>query len=163
LNAYFLTPHAYETEFVESRLRNIYLAQAQSSLQQQLKAKKPLIELLNDRNPIIVSLTLAQMDQAWTATYAGPVFDLMAHEDGEVRWAATQLLKKHVDSSFDAKLRGLLKDEDLRKRGLSAYIAVYRWKTASFQFIDELLAADAELLRFDAISALILEGGESGK
>ena len=87
----------------------------------------------------------------------------MGHEDQGVRWDATQLLKNKVDTSFDPKLRALLKDNDLRKRGLAAYIAVYRWKSASFPLMDELLADNAELLRYDALSALILEGGAAGK
>src|SRR5438874_3832707 len=163
LNAYFLSPHAYETEFVESRIRNIYFAQAGVSFQNQISAKKPLIEMLNDPNPNIVVMTLEQMNEKWKPENVDLLTTLMGHEDGEVRWEATQLLKKNVDSSFDPKLRALLKDSDLRKRGLAAYIAVHRWKDASFQFIDELLADQAELLRFDAISALVLEGGESGK
>ena len=163
LNAYFLSPHAYETEFVESRIRNIYFPQAELNFQNQVKAKKPLIEMLNDPNPNIVVMTLEQMNEKWKPANVDLLTTLMGHEDGEVRWEATQLLKKNVDSSFDPKLRALLKDSDLRKRGLAAYIAVHRWKDASFQFIDELLADQAELLRFDAISALVLEGGESGK
>ena len=150
LNAYFLSPHAYETEFVESRIRNIYFAQAELNFQNQVKAKKPLIEMLNDPNPNIVVMTLEQMNEKWKPENVDLLTTLMGHEDGEVRWEATQLLKKNVDSSFDPKLRALLKDSDLRKRGLAAYIAVHRWKDASFQFIDEL-------------PALVLEGGESGK
>ncbi len=163
LNAYFLSPHAYETEFVESRIRNIYFAQAGVSFQNQIRAKKPLIEILNDPNPNIVSMTLAQMNEKWKPEYVEPVTTLLGHEDVGVRWEAAQLLKKKVDRSFDPTLRALLKDNDLRKRGLAAYIAVYRWKEASFGFMDELLAEKAELLRFDALSALILEGGETGK
>ncbi len=163
LNAYFLSPHAYETEFVESRIRNICFSQAQSRFQNQTKARKPLRELLNDPDPLVISMALEQMDKIWDPTYVAAVAELMGHEDGSVRWNATQLLKKKVDSSFDPTLRILLKDKDLRKRGLAAYIAVYRWKNASFEFVDELLADDAELLRFDALSALILEGGKSGK
>src|SRR5262252_3665111 len=163
LNAYFLSPHAYETEFVESRLRNIFFVAAQTDFQDQIKAKKPLTELLKDENPAVVELALTSMDQAWQPSYIDPVIALMGHEDQGVRWDATQLLKQRVDSDFDPKLKALLKDNDLRKRGLAAYIAVYRWKSASFPFMDELLAEQAQLLRFDALSALILEGGPAGK
>jgi len=163
LNAYFLSPHAYETEYVESRIRNIYFTQAQVNFQNQIKAKKPLIDLLSDPNPQIVALALEQIGNEWKPTYVDPVSALMGHEDQGVRWGATQVLKKNVDSSFDPKLRALLKDNDLRKRGLAAYIAVYRWKSASFGLMDELLAESAQLLRYDALSALTLEGGPAGK
>jgi Tfp pilus assembly protein PilF len=163
LNAYFLSPHAYETEYVESRLRNIYSAQAQSAFQAQLNAKKTLIELINDPNPMVVSLALEKLETAWQPSYVGALVGLMGHEDGGVRWAATQLLKTKVDSSFDPALSSLLKDKDLRKRGLAAYIAVYRWKKASFPIMKQMLAEESQLLRFDAISALMMEGGEDGR
>jgi len=163
LNAYFRSPHAYETEFVESRIQNIYAAQTQSAFESEMKAKKPLAELLDNPHPGVVSKALEQMETQWQPKYVDSVTALMGHYNQGVRWAATQLLKKKADGSFDAKLRILLKDGDLRIRGLAAYIAVYRWKNASFQVMDELLAAEAQLLRFDAISALILEGGEAGK
>lgn len=161
LNAYFLSPHAYETEYVESRIRSIYIAQGQAEFENQ--KKKPLTDLLNDPNPYVVELALGQMEKQWKPVYLDQVTALMGHEDSGVRWGATELLKKKVDTSFDPKLRALLKDNDLRKRGLAAYIAVYRWKNASFGSMDELLAERAELLRYDALSALILEGGAAGK
>lgn len=163
LNAYFRSPHAYETEFVESRIHNIYFAQTQSAFQSEMKAQKPLVQLLNNQNPGVVSVALEQMDKQWDPKYVDSVMALMGHYNQGVRWAATQLLKKKADPSFDPKLRNLLKDGDLRVRGLAAYIAVYRWKATSFGLIDELLADKAQLLRFDALSALILDGGEVGK
>lgn len=163
LNAYFRSPHAYETEYVESRIRNIYFAQTQSAFQKELSPKKPLVELLDNPRPDVVSMALAGLEREWKPNYLPVVTALMGHENQGVRWEATQLLKKKVDGSFDPALRNLLKHSDLRVRGLAAYIAVYRWKTASFGLIDELLADKAQLLRFDALSALILEGGEEGK
>ena len=163
LNAYFLSPHAYETEYVESRIRNIYIAQAQSSLESQLNAKKTLIELIKDANPLVVSLALEKLEAVWKPTYVDAIVGLMGHENGGVRWDATQLLKKKVDSSFDPTLGGLLKDQDLRKRGLAAYIAVYRWKKDSHPVMRQMLNEESQLLRFDAISALMMEGGEDGR
>jgi tetratricopeptide (TPR) repeat protein len=163
LNAYFLSPHAYETEFVESRLRQIYFERARVKFEDQMKAKRSLIEMLGDPDPIVVSMTLGQMGEKWLAGYVDPLVAMMGHDDQGVRWEATQLLKNNVDSSFDQRLKDLLKDNNLRRRGLAAYIAVWRWKRDSFGFMDELLHEKAELLRFDALSALMLEGGVEGK
>ena len=58
---------------------------------------------------------------------------MMGHDNQNLRWEATQALKKNVDTSFDERLTALLKDDDLRKRGLAAYIAVFRWKAASLE------------------------------
>jgi hypothetical protein len=87
---------------------------------------------------------------------------LMGHDDEEVRWLATEAIKSHVDRSFDQQLRALLQESDLRKRGLGAYIAVYLWKQESFALMRNMLSEEAQLLRFDALSALILEGGAEG-
>ena len=87
----------------------------------------------------------------------------MAHDDGGVRWRATELLKDKVDRSFDETLRALLRDDDLRRRGLAAYVAVHLWKQASFDLMRQMLQEEAQLLRFDAASALILEGGPEGR
>jgi hypothetical protein len=67
-----------------------------------------------------------------------------------------------VDSSFDPTLKELLVDKDIRKRGLAAYIAVHLWKEKSFDAMRAMLKEEAQLLRFDAVSALAMEGGSEG-
>jgi hypothetical protein len=80
-----------------------------------------------------------------------------------VRWYAMQILKEKVDRSFDETLKALLNDKDLRKRGLAAYIAVHLWKQESFGMMRAMLKEESQLLRFDAVSALIMEGGAEGR
>lgn len=87
----------------------------------------------------------------------------MGHASAGLRWEATQILKTRVDNSFDAQLKALLKDDDPRKRVLAAYIAVYRWKGDSFGILKNLLTEESQLVRFDAISALFMEGGPAGR
>jgi HEAT repeat protein len=118
--------------------------------------------MLSDPDPFVVSLALEQMTENWLPAYVGPMVQLMGHDDPGLRWEATQALKTKVDTSFDAQLKALLKDEDPRKRGLAAYIAVYRWKEDSFGIIKSLLSEESELVRFDAISALMIDGGPAG-
>jgi tetratricopeptide (TPR) repeat protein len=163
LNAYFLDPHAYETEYVESRISKIDLRLAAARFDEQTKAGVSLVGLLDDPNPIVVGLALEQMEAKWLPSFVGPVVHLMEHEAQGVRWMATQALKKNVDQSFDEQLKALLKDEDPRKRGLAAYIAVYRWKKDSFGIIKSLLSEESQLVRFDALSALLIEGGVEGR
>jgi tetratricopeptide (TPR) repeat protein len=163
LNAYFLNPHSYETEFVESRIPKIDFQLATEELERQLKAGLSLVKLLDSSNVSIVSLALEKMAEKWSPDYVRPVAQLLAHIDPGVRAQAMETLKTNVDGSFDEQLRGLLKDPDDRTRGLAAYIAVYRWKVASFGTIREFLTDESELVRFDALSALVLEGGPEGK
>lgn len=163
LNAYFLNPHAYETEFVESRIRKITAQLAMEKFAEQNQAQVPLVDRLNDPNSFVISLALEQLAKNWLPAYVDRVVQLMGHDDPGVRWEATQLLKVKVDSSFDSQLKALLKDQDLRKRGLAAYIAVYRWKNDSFELMKNLLSQEAELVRYDAISALMIDGGAAGR
>lgn len=163
LNAYFLNPHAYETEYVESRIRRIVGQLASEKFAEQTRAGVSLIDMLADSDPRVVSYTLDQMSENCLPTYVAPVVQLMRHPSAGLRWEATQLLKTKVDNSFDAQLKALLKDDDPRKRGLAAYIAVYRWKGNSFGILKGLLTEESQLVRFDAISALLMEGGPAGR
>jgi len=163
LNAYFLNPDAYETEYVESRIQKIVDQLASKKFTEQTRAGVQLVDILADSDPRVASYALNQMALHWLPAYVAPVVQLMGHPSAGLRWEATQILKTRVDNSFDPQLKALLKDDDPRKRGLAAYIAVYRWKGNSFGILKSLLTEDSQLVRFDAISALFMEGGPAGR
>lgn len=163
LNAYLLDPHAYESEYVESRIPKTNGTVAKADYEQHRKNGVPLTKILEDPNPGVVYIALEEMSAKWSPTYLKIFLDLMGHDDGGVRWYATQTIKEKVDRSFDETLRALLKDSDLRKRGLAAYIAVHLWKQESFGIMRAMLKEEAQILRFDAVSALIMEGGADGR
>ena len=163
LNAYFINPHAYETEHAEYRIRDIVQKFAAEEFAKQTRAGESLLNLLNHANPTVVEMALEGMSEQWSPAYVDPLVKLMGHEGAGVRWTATEILKEKVDGSFDERLKALLKDEDLRKRGLAAYIAAYRWKNNSFEFLKPLLSSEAQLVRFDAVSALMIDGGPAGR
>jgi len=162
LNAYFLDPHAYETEFVESRIRKINWDTAAFKYSQLIKSGIQPAKILDESNPTVVFMALEQMTAQWKGAYLKPVLDCMKHDDETVRWQATAAIMKNVNRSFDETLQALLQDTDLRQRGLAAYIAVHLWKQDSFPYLRIMLREEAQLLRFDAISALIAGGGEEG-
>ncbi|HYE15010.1 MAG TPA: tetratricopeptide repeat protein, partial [Pyrinomonadaceae bacterium] len=162
LNAYLLDPHAYETEFVESRIPKIHERLAAAAFRDQLKRGVPLTKLATDADPFVAGLALDEMSKRWSPAYTETLVADMAHDDGGVRWQAMELLKGKAGASFDATLRALLEDKDLRRRGLAAYLAVHRWKAASFDHLRRMLGDDTQLLRFDAVSALVMEGGPEG-
>ena len=163
LNAYFLNPHTYETEFVESRIAKLSSELAEVEIERRTKAGTPLEKLLGDSNPAIVELALEQISENWKPAYLEAVLNCLEHDDGGVRWTATEAIKKTSDRTFDAKIKTLLNDGDLRKRGLAAYLAVHLWQKESFPIIKRMLADESQLIRFDAVSALILEGGAEGR
>ncbi|MGH9907273.1 MAG: HEAT repeat domain-containing protein [Pyrinomonadaceae bacterium] len=163
LNAYFLSPHAYETEFVESRIRKISYEAATIQYGQLARSDTKAEEILRDANPTVVVIALEQLGEHWRPEYINLMLNCLSHDDEGVRWLATEALKKNVDRSFDETLRALLQDTDLRKRGLAAYIAIHLWKQQSFVVLRGMLREKAHLLRFDAISALAMEGGAEAR
>lgn len=163
LNAYFLDPHAYETEFVESRIRRINYDQATFRFRQLMQSGAALEEILKEPNPTVLVLALEWVLEQWQPSYLKPLLQVMAHDDEEVRWLAHEAIKKNVDRSFDGNLKALLQDSDLRIKGLAAYISVHLWKQQSFNVLRDMLREEAQLLRFDAISALAMEGGSEGR
>lgn len=162
LNAYFLDPHAYESEFVESRIRGINAELASLQYRQLIKSGASPVKILGESNPTLVLIALEQMTIQWRPAYLKSVLEKMGHDDEAVRWQATEAIIRNVDRSFDGTLQALLNDIDLRKRGLAAYIAVHLWKKESFEILRTMLREKAQLLRFDALSALIMKGGSEG-
>lgn len=163
LKAYLLDPHAYESEYVESRISTLLWRAAEARLSEQLKRGVPPSKLVEDQNHYVAGLAIAELAKSWRPAYVKTLVGLLAHRDVGVRWAATQLLKEKADASFDPTLRALLQDKDPIVRGLAAYIAVRRWKAASFDLMRQMLREESQLLRFDAVSALIMEGGPAGR
>lgn len=164
LNAYLLSPHAYETEFVESRIRKINWEAATLRFQQMTQERQPIEEILQDLNPTVVVIALEDAsEKKWQPSYTAAVTRALAHDDESVRWAAMTALAKNVDRSFDVQLQTLLNEKDLRQRGMACYIAVRLWKEKSFPLMRQMLQEESQLLRYDAISALVLEGGSAGR
>lgn len=163
LRAYLLDPHAYETEYVESRIPKLAGRMAEARVRELVKGGAPLTAVVEDPDPFVVLVALEEMEKNWKPAYTQTLVGLMAHDDGGVRWKATELLKMGTDASFDPTLRALLQDKDLRRRGLAAYLAVHRWKAESFDLMRQWLREDAQLIRFDAVSALLIEGGPEGQ
>lgn len=157
LNAYFLSPHAYETEFVESRIRKINWEAAEIKFAQLIKSGVSPAQMTSDANPTVVLMALERMSVQWKPEYLNSAVEQMTHDDETLRWQATAAIMKNINRSFDKMLESLLQDEDLRRRGLAAYIAAHLWKQESFPILRNLLNEKAQLLRFDALSALIEE------
>lgn len=161
--AYFLYPHAYETEYVESRIRAICLTDARQSFQAALKNGKSLVDLIRNPNPIIVGSAIEEMGKSWKPEYLDAMIEAMSNDDSMNRWGAFVTLNKYAGASLDRIVDSLLKDNDIRKRGLAAYALIERKGEDRFIVLKKLLSDPSELVRFDALSALALRGGEVGK
>ena len=156
--AYFLYPHAYETEYAEYRIRAIITADAEKSFKAYLASGKQLSELARDENPLIVGMAITEMAKNWKPEYLNAVLDAMSNDDSVVRWGAFVTLQKYAGTSLPQIVDGMFSDKDLRKRGLAAYAIAESAGQKKFQILEKMLSDDAELVRFDAVSALVKKG-----
>lgn len=161
--AYFLYPHAYETEYVEYRIRAIITPDAANAFKTDRDKGKQLSELARDENPLIVRLALEQMAKDWKPEFLPVLLETMSNDDSVVRWGAFVTLNKFAGPSLEKIIDEMLTDSDLRKRGLAAYAVAERKGEEKFQVLKKMLNDSAELVRFDAVSALVASGGLTGK
>lgn len=162
LNAYFLDPHFYDTEYAESRIRDLAWELAEAQFTQRIDSGETVVELLADSHPVILEMALEKAKESWRQEYMDAVVRLLAHDDIAVRWKATELLLEVADKDFDDTLRGLLEGPDGRVRGLACYLATKLWGKEGVVITAQRLQSPIVLVRFDAISALILHGGPEG-
>jgi tetratricopeptide (TPR) repeat protein len=163
LNAYFLDPHFYDSEYAERRIWSISQGLARKKFEGLVKAGKKPEEIVLDENPLVVGMAVDEIGKRWDAKFTKPLLAALGHDDGYVRAKALRALVTNVGRSFDNDLKTLLKDSDLRKRGLAGYLAVKLWGDEGITEITPWLNADAQLLRYDAVSALVQYGGEPGR
>jgi Tfp pilus assembly protein PilF len=157
LNAYFLDPHFYDTEHAEFRVKKLAPAAALRSV-----TSSQFIAPLQ-RDPWSAGLALQQLSGEWKASYASVVAAYLRHDDGTVRWTAQEILAERVGPEFDDELQRLLADADSRVRGLALYLAVKRWKERGIAIAVAALTSPQELVRYDAMSALLMHGGAAGE
>ena len=161
--AYFLYPHAYETEYAEARIRAITVADAKATFSDLRSKNQPLSELIRSENPLIVGMALAEMGKAWKQEYLPFILEAMSNDDSAIRWGCFLALNKFAGSSLNSMINDLLSDNDLRKRGLAAYSVAERPGEEKYKVLRRMLNDPAEIVRFDALSALVISGGPIGK
>ena len=108
-------------------------------------------------------MALDEMARNWKAEYLSAVTDAMANDDSGIRWQAFTMVYKFAGPSRERLINEMRSGDDLRKRGLSAYALIESSNPAKFQILKQMLEEDSELIRFDAVSALAMKGGEPGK
>lgn len=163
LNAYFLDPHFYDTEHAEWRVRKLNGAAGRRAFQGLSKTAAGIRAALAHENNVTVLFALEHLSENWAPKLQDALLPLLGHDVVRIRWRSMILLAQHGDNSFDRHLKQLLEHRDLRVRGLAAYATVQRWGERSFVHIRSMLRHEAQLIRYDAISALALYGGDAGK
>ncbi|HVE73350.1 MAG TPA: tetratricopeptide repeat protein [Thermoanaerobaculia bacterium] len=160
LNAYFLDPHFYDSEYAESRIRSLAYDRAQALIAAQPGAD--VATLLRHPDPVVVGLTIDRAGGAWKPEYAEPLISLLAHDDPNVRAMSSLVLSHHL-AAADPRLDALLAHDDLRVRGMAAYIAGAKRGEAIVPLMTSWLDHPAQLIRYDAMSVLAMHGGKAGR
>ncbi|MEQ1641992.1 MAG: tetratricopeptide repeat protein [Pyrinomonadaceae bacterium] len=163
LNTYFLDPHAHFDGFAEAKVSNLNSDIAREKVEDSVQAGRKLEDLASDPNPIVVAYALSKLSEKWDQTKTELFIRMMRHDDVLVRWNSMLTLITKDGPQLDTKITELLKDDDLRVRGLAAYIAVKVRGEKSFPEIRAMLRDQAQIIRFDAVSALLMSGGAGGK
>ena len=163
LSAYFHDPHFYDGEYAEQRIGLLSIEAAGAKFAQIQKEGRRPEDSLRDKDPMLVGLAVDHLGKHWDPKHIKPLLDVLGHDDEFVRAKAQRALMDNVDRSFDPQLKALLKDPDLRKRGLAAYLAVKLWGKEGVEAVRPWLPEQAQLLRYDAVSALLRHGGETGR
>jgi Tfp pilus assembly protein PilF len=166
LNAYFLDPDFYETEYAESRIPK--LAREVTDLLLQENGKNSIAGTgmpadLMSLSPMLEENRLNAAESNWTADSMDKVLEIMGSDDEENRWSAMRLAAGHLNEISDERLAQLLEDSDLRKRGMAGYLFVFRGQDKAQLLMKKWLEDPAELIRYDAISALVLYGDAAGR
>jgi hypothetical protein len=154
-----MDPEYYDGEYAEGRIRSIEYRLATD----RVLASADLGSLLRDADPVVVSLALEALDKDWKPEALDDVLRLLRDDDVTLRWNAMRLIADHGGPPIDVRLPELLADSDPRARGIALYIAAKRGTEKALPALRQSLKSDSELIRFDALSALVMYCGPAGK
>jgi len=166
LNAYFLDPEFYETEYVTSRIPRVAretVAMLKAESRKNSSNGGNGSAELDSLSPLLEETRLGAEKEHWSANSMDKVLEIMGSDDEGNRWDAMQLAALHLNEISDDRLTRLLEEPDLRKRGLAGYLAVQRWHEKALPVMKTWLQDPAELVRYDAISALGIYGDAAGR
>ena len=159
LRAYFLDPEYYDGEYAEGRIRSIEYGLAAD----RVLAAADLGSLLRDSDPVVVGLALEGLSKEWKREALDGVVRLLRDDDTSLRWNAMRLVSEQGGNAIEARLPALLEDPDLRARGMALYILARVSGKKALPLLRATLTDRVELMRYDALSALLMHGGEEGK
>ena len=163
LKVYFLDPHAHFDGFAEAKVSNLNSDLSREYVSKFIASGKKAQDLLADPNPLVILAALSWISQNWNDSMIEPLLSLTRHDDVAVRYSISQILVPKVGRKLDEKLKELLNDADLRVRGVAIYMVAELWKDKSFPTMQKQLREEAQLLRYDAYSALVMYGGADGR
>lgn len=158
LNAYFLDPEFYDSEYAEERIHKLAREVAESLLAKTESANFP-----QELRPAIEKVQGHAATEHWNTSSQQTLLEIMGSDDEINRATAMTALAEHRSATLEEQTYRMLEDPDLRKRGMSAYLAMKWNKARTIPLMKKWLEDPAELVRFDAASALLESGGTEGR
>ena len=165
LNAYFLDPEFYLTQSLEGHTPNV-VQEATAVLAARINTDSSKTGTSANPSSLSPLLEMAQLDTAgttWSSNLIDKILEVMGSDVEENRWKAMRLAAEHLNDISDDRLSTLLESPDPRKRGMAGYLAVLRRHEKALPVMEKWLQDPAELIRYDALSALALYGDATGR
>src|SRR6185437_14856670 len=153
-----------ETEYAEDRIRKLAPQVAESLMAESAESQGPalppdLLPLL----PAVEKVVLRTAEHDWNPSFDKGMLKIMGSQDEVNRATAMTLLSEHPDAKTEKQVFQLLDDPDVFKRGMAGYVAL-KWRSKrAIPIVRKWLDDPAELVRFDAVSALLEAGGPEGR
>jgi Tfp pilus assembly protein PilF len=163
LKAYFLSPHYYDWEYAEARIRSITYEDAEGRYKKLRADGRTVVEMSAMTDPVIQGMAIEEMKAEWKDFYVEPLLPLLYSDDPNIRAAVVDVLSQHPSGKLIEIVARLEKDSDLRVRSMMFYLIPVIDRTHAVARLQRYLADPAELLRYDAASALILRCDAEGK
>lgn len=164
LTTYFLDPHFYDTEYAEGRVRHLAWERAEARIETARSGGASWAQILRSPDPMVLTGALESMEGEWDEELVPVLVGLVEHDIISIRGKAMDHLCRKLGPEHDDAIRDLLSSRDLRVMGLAICLAVDHWEEERWgEWAEQLLAHPAQLVRADAISALMLYGGERGR
>ena len=157
LRAYFLSPHAYETEYVEQRIQTTAMHASKEIVS---KNGRDVKRLFHHASPAVVGRGVKLHRERLSQD---DLLEMMRHDVRGIRWMATTTLLRHRERLPESKIQELLKGDDLRVKGLASYLWVDMKGANGFETVAPFIKTDVQLLQHDVVSALLMFGGRKGK
>ena len=163
LDLYFFDPHHYDGEYAEFRIKQIVSDQKQSWWKVRNKSGARLEDWVSkEMNPRVLDNFIQESRANWKAALVPVMMALLDNDDPDIQSGALHTLLAHPRDVPEVEIVGMLKGEDLIKRGMSAFLVVKCLTEIEYPMLQDNLESSIELVQIDTIQALAGMGGVEG-
>lgn len=163
LDLYFFNPHHYDGEYAEFRIKQIVSDQKQSWWKVRNKSGAHLKDWVSsEMNPRVLDKFIQESRADWKAALVPVMMALLDNDDPDIQSGALHTLLAHPRDVPEVEIVAMLKEQDLIKRGMSAFLVVKCLPETEFTMLQDNLESSIELVQIDTIQALAGLGGVEG-